>query len=173
MAFAVSRPARHSLRCLTTRQASLPLRTVQLLPHKGFRRWAPARPVSRPNRQPATGLPGDYPDRTHTGRRRRASDQVMTAGRSPPRSLDAPAAVLGDQIASTYDVLLGRSARVIAISDGLMSDRHAPVVLARIWRVQLVVMIGCLEGTATPALCRPAKTHVASGRNHRKQSFHG
>ena len=30
-----------------------------------------------------------------------------------------------------------------------MSDRHAPVVLARIWRVQLVVMIGCLEGTAT------------------------
>ena len=41
-----------------------------------------------------------------------------------------------------------------------MSDRHAPVILARIWRVQLVVMIGCLEGTATPALCRPAKTHV-------------
>ncbi len=84
MAFAVSRPARHSLRCLTTRQASLPLRTVQLLPHKGFRRWAPARPVSRPNRQPATRLPGNYPDRTHTSRRRRASDQVMTAGRSPP-----------------------------------------------------------------------------------------
>jgi len=94
MAFAVSRPARHSLRCLTTRQASLPLRTVQLLPHKGFRRWAPARPVSRPNRQPATGLPGDYPDRTFTGRRRRASDQVMIAGRSPPSSLDAPAALL-------------------------------------------------------------------------------
>ena len=45
-----------------------------------------------------------------------------------------------------------------------MSDRHAPVVLARIWRVQLVVMIGCFEGTATPALCRPAKTHVASER---------
>jgi hypothetical protein len=41
------------------------------------------------------------------------------------------------------------------------------------WRVQLVVTIGCLEGTATPALCRPAKTHVASERNHRKQSFHG
>jgi len=84
MAFAVSRPARHSLRCLTTRQASLPLRTVQLLPLKGFRRWASARPVSRPGRQPATGLPGDYPDRTFTGWRRGASDQVITAGQSPP-----------------------------------------------------------------------------------------
>ncbi|HWG98775.1 MAG TPA: hypothetical protein VNV66_05515, partial [Pilimelia sp.] len=35
-------------------------------------------------RQPATGLPGDYPDRTHTGRRRRASDHVMAAGQPPP-----------------------------------------------------------------------------------------
>jgi hypothetical protein len=55
-------------------------------------------------------------------------------------------------------------------------DRETPPrswPLARIWRVQLVVMIGCFEGTATPALCRPAKTHVASERNHRKQSFHG
>ena len=36
MVFAVNRPARRSLRCLTTRQASLPLRTAQLLPLKGF-----------------------------------------------------------------------------------------------------------------------------------------
>ena len=55
MAFAVSRPARHSLRCLTTRQASLPLRTVQLVPHKGFRRWASPRPVSG---RTASLLPG-------------------------------------------------------------------------------------------------------------------
>ena len=41
-------------------------------PRKGFCRWAPAPPVSRRNRQPATGPPGSYPDRTHTGRRRRA-----------------------------------------------------------------------------------------------------
>src|SRR5208282_86748 len=34
--------------------------------------WAPTRPVSRPSRQPATGPPGSYPDRTSTGRRRRA-----------------------------------------------------------------------------------------------------
>jgi hypothetical protein len=42
--------------------------------------WASmaTRPVSRPSRQPATGPPDSYPDRTHTGRRRRAFDQVMT-----------------------------------------------------------------------------------------------
>ena len=74
---------------LTTRQASLDAtdRSVAPLLLEGFRRWAPARPVSRPSRQPATGLPGNYPDRTSTGRRRRASDQVMTAGQSPPDAL--------------------------------------------------------------------------------------
>jgi hypothetical protein len=35
----------------------------------------PAAHVSRPSRQPATGPPGSYPDRTHTGRRRRAYEQ--------------------------------------------------------------------------------------------------
>src|SRR6266542_2515327 len=49
------------------------LRTAQLLPQKGFRRWASTRPVSRPSRQPATGPPGSYPDGTHTRWRRRAS----------------------------------------------------------------------------------------------------
>jgi hypothetical protein len=48
------------------------LQTAQLLPQKGFRRWASARPVSRPSRQPATGPPGSYPDGTHTRWRRRA-----------------------------------------------------------------------------------------------------
>jgi len=76
---------------LTTRQASLDAtdRSVAPLLLKGFRRWAPTRPVSRPSRQPATGLPGDYPDRTFTGRRRRASDQVMIAGQPPPDALGA------------------------------------------------------------------------------------
>ena len=46
-------------------------------------------PVSRPSRQPATGLPGNYPDRTSTGRRRRASDQVTTARQSAPDALGA------------------------------------------------------------------------------------
>src|SRR6266508_3243707 len=49
------------------------LQTAQLLPQKGFRRWASTRPVSRPSRQPATGPPGSYPDGTHTRWRRRAS----------------------------------------------------------------------------------------------------
>ena len=51
------------------------LRTVQLLPQKGFRHWASTRTVSNPSRQSATGPPDSYPDRTHTGKRRRASDQ--------------------------------------------------------------------------------------------------
>src|SRR3954447_20103819 len=54
------------------------LRTAQSLPHKGFRRWASTRPVSRPSRQPATGPPGSYPDRTSTGRRRRAYEHEET-----------------------------------------------------------------------------------------------
>jgi len=59
-------------------------------PERGFRRWAPTRPVTQPNRQPATGPPGSYPDRTHTGKRRRASDQntilddhLLIPGRTP------------------------------------------------------------------------------------------
>jgi hypothetical protein len=48
------------------------LRTGQLLPLTGFRRWAPTPGVSPRRRQPATGLPGDYPDRTFTGRRTQA-----------------------------------------------------------------------------------------------------
>src|SRR6266702_4522323 len=51
------------------------LRTASSLPLAGRDRWAPAPPVSRRNRQPATGPPGSYPDRTHTGRRRRAYEQ--------------------------------------------------------------------------------------------------
>jgi hypothetical protein len=51
-------------------------------PIQGFRRWAPAPPVSRPNRQPATGPPGSYPDRTSTGRRRRAYEQQDSAATS-------------------------------------------------------------------------------------------
>src|SRR4051812_12814257 len=64
------------------------LRTAQSLPLKGFRRWASTRTVSSPSRQPATGLPGDYPDRTHTGWRRRASDSSQVI-RTPPKSLGA------------------------------------------------------------------------------------
>jgi hypothetical protein len=47
-------------------------------PQRGFRRWAPTPPVSRRSRQPATGPPGSYPDRTYTGRRRRAYEHEET-----------------------------------------------------------------------------------------------
>ena len=73
------RGARHSLAPtpragpLTTPQASRDATDRPLAPpSQGLRRWASTRPVSRPGRQPATGPPGSYPDRTHTGRRRRA-----------------------------------------------------------------------------------------------------
>jgi hypothetical protein len=69
MAFTVNNAARLSLNVYRRGRLRFTLRTAQLLPLQGFRRWASARPVSRPNRQPATGLPGDYPDRTFTGRR--------------------------------------------------------------------------------------------------------
>ena len=62
-------------------------------PRKGFRRWAPAPPVSRRDRQPATGPPGSYPDRTSTGRRRRAYEHEETPWHyvtvSPPVLLGA------------------------------------------------------------------------------------
>jgi hypothetical protein len=55
-----------------------PARGRSVAPPKGFRRWASARPVSRPSHQPATGPPGSYPDRTSAGQRRRAHDQRLT-----------------------------------------------------------------------------------------------
>jgi hypothetical protein len=80
LAFALHRRARHSLvpahrrGHLTTRQASLHVtdRSVAHPQDWGARRWASTPPVSRRNRQPATGPPDSYPDRTHTGKRRRA-----------------------------------------------------------------------------------------------------
>src|SRR6476619_7470473 len=44
----------------------------------GFRHWASTPPDSRRSRQSATGPPGGYPDRTHTGKRRRADNPRST-----------------------------------------------------------------------------------------------
>src|SRR3954468_16989122 len=63
------------------------LRTAKLLPQQGFRRWASTRPVSRPNRQPATEPPGSYSDGTHTRWRRRA--YVGSATQTAPPTLGA------------------------------------------------------------------------------------
>ena len=59
-------------------------------PHRGFRRWASTRSVSRPSRQPATGPPGSYPDRTFTGKRRRAYEHD-----DPPLRHGNPPVLLG------------------------------------------------------------------------------
>ena len=50
----------------------LMLRAGQSLPQRGFRRCASTLGVSPQRRQPATGPPGSYPDRTFTGWRTRA-----------------------------------------------------------------------------------------------------
>jgi len=60
------------------------LRTARSLPHKGFRHWASTMQVSPQSRQSATGPPGSYPDRTYTGKRRRAYDRKSPNQRSPP-----------------------------------------------------------------------------------------
>ncbi len=97
MAFALTAGARlllvPTMRWVCSRRGRLRfmLRTAWSLPLKGFRHRAPARPVSRPDRRSATGPPGSYPDRTFTGRRRRAclrTDQIIlhrpsTSGRTP------------------------------------------------------------------------------------------
>src|SRR5664280_475418 len=65
------------------------LRTVQLLPQKRFRHWASTRTVSTPSRQSATGPPDSYPDRTHTGKRRRARTNRSPRHEAPPVPLGA------------------------------------------------------------------------------------
>ena len=82
MAFALISGARHSqspplrARPLTTPQASRHATDrIVAPPYRAFDAGLRRRPVSRPDRQPATGPPGSYPDRTSTGRRRRAYEQ--------------------------------------------------------------------------------------------------
>src|SRR3977135_4271949 len=69
------------------------LRTASSLPlSQGFRHWASTPDVSLRRCQPATGPPDSYPDRTHTGRRRRAyehEDQLPKFTASPLALLDA------------------------------------------------------------------------------------
>ena len=73
------RPTRHRAGDLTTRQASLDVtdRSVAHPADRDARRWASTPPVSRRHRQPATGPPDSYPDRTCTGKRRRAYESAV------------------------------------------------------------------------------------------------
>ena len=87
---------------LTTPQASLHATDRSVAPPKGFRRWASTRPVSRPSRQPATGPPDSYPDRTHTGKRRRALRPKITYTWSPPACWSRERSRLGAALMLMY-----------------------------------------------------------------------
>ncbi len=85
-------PTRLRAGLLTTRQASLDVtdRSVAHPAQRGARRWASTPPVSRRHRQPATGPPDSYPDRTYTGKRRRAYESAVNhLHDQPPTLLDA------------------------------------------------------------------------------------
>ena len=62
------------------------LRTARLLPLKGFRHWASPPKVSPRRRQSATGPPDSYPDRTCTGKQRRARLTINRLHDQPPVS---------------------------------------------------------------------------------------
>lgn len=68
---ALPRPTPHKAGCVTAGQASLHVtdRSVAHPATQDARCWASAPPVSRRHRQPATGPPDRYPDRTYTGKR--------------------------------------------------------------------------------------------------------
>ena len=124
------------------------LRTASSLPLlQGFRHWASTRPVSRPSRQSATGPPGSYPDRTHTGKRRRAyehEDQLprthshssRPAGRTPDlvqivlqillELLDATAHPPRRTLVR-LDLLPGLPTSHFEISNGLPDDFSSPI----------------------------------------------
>ena len=75
---------------LTTLQASLHAADRPVAPpKKGYRHWALTRTASNPSRQSATEPPNSYPDRTHTGKRRRARTKDHPFTRSPPVPLGA------------------------------------------------------------------------------------
>ena len=82
-------PARHVVFGAACRTCPLRARCTT---SKSGRALSLTRPVSKPGRQPATGPPGSYTDRTSTGRRRRAYEHEETPWHvtvSPPVLLGA------------------------------------------------------------------------------------
>jgi len=86
---ALPRPTPKRAGRLTTRQASLDVtdRSVAHPAKRDARRWASTPPVSRRHRQPATGPPDSYPDRTYTGKRRRACEPDINHLHDQPPTL--------------------------------------------------------------------------------------
>ena len=86
---ALPRPTPKRAGRLTTRQASLDVtdRSVAHPAKRDARRWASTPPVSRRHRQPATGPPDSYPDRTYTGKRRQACESAINHLHDQPPTL--------------------------------------------------------------------------------------
>src|ERR1700756_1367886 len=145
------------------------LRTARSLPLEGFRRWASTRPVSRPSRQPATGPPGSYPDRTSTGRRRRAYEHE-----DPPWHYvtASPPALLG---AHNRPLPLITRTLSCGTQDSARADSHALPLIARGTAVDGSGSIWSTPpwSPASPAwalrarpgaLCRPGRTRSPMAR---------
>src|SRR3954451_20851978 len=94
-------------------------------PSQGFRHWASTPGVSTRSRQPATGPPGSYPDRTHTGKQRRAYEHEETPWHyvtvPPPALLGARIAEANGPLASR-DQCAGRAVLVVATAGLLGLD---------------------------------------------------
>jgi hypothetical protein len=145
MAFAVNRPARLSLRCLTTRQASLALRTAQLLPLKGLSTLGsgPARFQARPPacyRAPWR-LPG--PD---------FHRQATTSFRSGHDRWTITSVISGRTGWSTNRTTATRTANPVARSKGRKTHAHAAdrarSALGYNWRPGRVYFLTLLEPLA-------------------------
>jgi hypothetical protein len=82
-------PTRLRAGALTTLQASLDVtdRSVAHPAKRDARHWASTPPVFRRHRQPATGPPDSYPDRTYTGKRRRAYESAINHLHDQPPTL--------------------------------------------------------------------------------------
>jgi len=93
MAFALRIRARHSLfpsrdGTFTTRQASLHATDRPVAPPQGLSTLGFDASGYPRRRQPATGPPGRYPDRTHTGKQRRARPVINRSRDQPPTNQD-------------------------------------------------------------------------------------
>ncbi len=146
-ALPVARPRPGPLRRCRLR---LMLWTAQSLPLKGFRGRASPPDVSLRRRQPATGPPGSYPDRTPTGLRRRAC-----RCRLRPRCPGQPIAGRPDRRYASISNSGGRRTHMAFGIRSLTARAGVIVVVAGMSVVTVTTSsasVGHLRGTTTTAV---------------------